>query len=428
MNSLIERVKSAMVGLGTGWILALMLLLSIISLAVMLERVWLYWSLRDDIDVLMRDLGRLLRGGDMDGARRRLEESRSAEAAVVVAGLVEADRGVAAAEEAMEGASCLQRVKLEKRLAFLGTLGNNAPFIGLLGTVIGIVAAFDELSKVKSAAAGAATQLAPEAVMARISEALVATAIGILIAIPAVAAFNAFQRVVRGTVANTEALGHMLLAHLKAVPVAGGGGGRRPGGRSDGRIDACQGRRHGAQLMAGGASSEADDAITGINVTPLVDITLVLLIIFMVTTKIVLNQTVPLDLPKAATGTSDVQTVFSILLAADGRTVVDSQPDRERRGDPSAGAHRPGAAPRAARRHQGRRRGDSRSRHPRARSAQAGARLEDRVRRDARPGGPATLTREALFDAGRKRPTDAEERRSKRRRSAGSPWPMAPRR
>lgn len=76
--------------------------------------------------------------------------------------------------------------------------------------------------------------------------------------------------------------------------------------------------------MAGGASREADDAITGINVTPLVDITLVLLIIFMVTTKIVLNQTLPLDLPKAATGTSDVQTIFSILLSADGRTVVDS--------------------------------------------------------------------------------------------------------
>jgi biopolymer transport protein ExbD len=78
--------------------------------------------------------------------------------------------------------------------------------------------------------------------------------------------------------------------------------------------------------MAGGASGGADDSITGINVTPLVDITLVLLIIFMVTTKIVLNQTVPLDLPKAATGTSDVQVVFSILMAADGRMVVDSKP------------------------------------------------------------------------------------------------------
>jgi biopolymer transport protein ExbD len=77
--------------------------------------------------------------------------------------------------------------------------------------------------------------------------------------------------------------------------------------------------------MAGGSAQEADDAITGINVTPLVDITLVLLSIFMVTTKIVLNQTVPLDLPKAATGTSDVQVVFSIILAADGRVMVDSK-------------------------------------------------------------------------------------------------------
>jgi biopolymer transport protein ExbB len=211
-----------MVGLGTGWVLVLMLFLSIVSLAIMLERAWLYWSLRDDFDELMRDLGRLLRGGDLGAARQRLEGSRSAEAAVVVAGLVEADRGAEAAQEAMEGASALQRIKLEKRLAFLGTLGNNAPFIGLLGTVIGIVAAFDELSKVKLAAASGQSGLAPEAVMARISEALVATAIGILIAIPAVAAYNAFQRVVRGTLANTEALGHVLLAHLKSVPLAEG--------------------------------------------------------------------------------------------------------------------------------------------------------------------------------------------------------------
>lgn len=77
--------------------------------------------------------------------------------------------------------------------------------------------------------------------------------------------------------------------------------------------------------MAGGTSTHEEDAITGINVTPLVDITLVLLIIFMVTTKIVLNQTVPLDLPKAATGTSDVQVIFSIVLAADGRTMVDTR-------------------------------------------------------------------------------------------------------
>ena len=124
-----------MVGLGTGWILMLMLVLSIISLAVMLERAWFYWSLRDDIEALMRDLGRFLRGGDLEGARRRLEESRSAEAAVVVAGLVEADRGFGAAEEAMMGASALQRLKLEKRLAFLGSTAQS----GLTATDKGLL-------------------------------------------------------------------------------------------------------------------------------------------------------------------------------------------------------------------------------------------------------------------------------------------------
>lgn len=216
---MIERVKSAMVGLGASWVLYLMLVLSIVSLAVMLERAWLYWSLRDDAASLMRDLGRFLRAGDLEGARKRLEGSPSAEAAVVIAGIVEAKMGAEAAEEAMNGASALQKLKLEKRLTFLGTLGNNAPFIGLLGTVIGIVGAFDELGKSKGTAGAAA--VAPEAVMTNISEALVATAVGLIVAIPAVAAFNWFQRVVRSTLANTEALSHVLLAHLKATGTGG---------------------------------------------------------------------------------------------------------------------------------------------------------------------------------------------------------------
>jgi biopolymer transport protein ExbD len=75
--------------------------------------------------------------------------------------------------------------------------------------------------------------------------------------------------------------------------------------------------------MAGGAQ-ETDEAITAINVTPLVDITLVLLIIFMVTAKIIVSQSVPLDLPKAATG-SEVQVIFSVILAADGQTQINGQ-------------------------------------------------------------------------------------------------------
>jgi biopolymer transport protein ExbB len=217
---MLERVKSALVGLGAGWVLLLMFALSVISVAVMLERAWLFVSLRDDIPKLMRDLASLLRAGDWEGARRRLEASPSAEAAVVVAGLIEAPKGAQAAEEAMAGASALQRTRLERRLAFLGTVGNNAPFIGLLGTVIGIVGAFDELAREASAAStqGAAANAASVSatLQAHISEALVATAVGLFVAIPAVAAYNYFQRVVKGTLANTEAVGHLLLAHLKS--------------------------------------------------------------------------------------------------------------------------------------------------------------------------------------------------------------------
>jgi biopolymer transport protein ExbB len=227
---MIERIKSAMVGLGASWVLWLMLVLSVVSLAIMLERAWLFWSLRDDVASLMRDLGRFLRAGDLEGARQRMEQSPSAEAAVVIAGIVEADLGADAAEEAMAGASALQRTKLERRLAYLGTLGNNAPFIGLLGTVIGIVGAFEEFGKgaAQAAPAAAAAAAGPsEAVMRNIAEALVATAVGLIVAIPAVFAFNTFQRIVKVTLSNTDALGHVLLAHLKAKPESGVTGGLR---------------------------------------------------------------------------------------------------------------------------------------------------------------------------------------------------------
>ena len=129
----------------------------------------------------------------------------------------------ASAELAMEGAKALQRMKLEKRLAYLATLGNNAPFIGLFGTVIGVIVAFDKLdADAANAASQAAGQMASEGVMSAIGEALIATAVGIFVAIPAVAANNTFQRLTRRTLANTEALSKVLLAHMRATPAAAG--------------------------------------------------------------------------------------------------------------------------------------------------------------------------------------------------------------
>jgi biopolymer transport protein ExbD len=82
--------------------------------------------------------------------------------------------------------------------------------------------------------------------------------------------------------------------------------------------------------MAGFSSNKPSAPITGINVTPLVDITLVLLIIFMVTAKLVVSRAVPLDLPKAATG-GEVQQIFSVSLRADGASFVDGEPVNEDR-------------------------------------------------------------------------------------------------
>ena len=126
----------------------------------------------------------------------------------------------------MQGAAALQRIKLERRLVYLGTLGNNAPFIGLFGTVIGVVQAFEALAHQDTAAAAvqAAAGMAPQEVMAAIAEALVATAVGLAVAIPAVATYNYFMRQSRTILANTDALSRVLIAHLVAgepdVPAA----------------------------------------------------------------------------------------------------------------------------------------------------------------------------------------------------------------
>jgi biopolymer transport protein ExbB len=216
--NLVEWLQKLMTNFGASWVMYLLVLLSVVSVAVMLERGWFYWSLRDDIAKLAKQLREHLHVGDLDGAVKRMESSPSAEAAVVVAGLLEADRGARAAEEAMQGATALQRMKLERRLAFLGTLGNNAPFIGLLGTVIGVVQAFEALGQQTETSQNTASAMAPQVVMTAIAEALIATAIGLAVAIPAVVMYNVFQRQARSILANTEALSRVLLAHLVSEP------------------------------------------------------------------------------------------------------------------------------------------------------------------------------------------------------------------
>jgi biopolymer transport protein ExbB len=202
--------------LGAEWVLWLLIALSIISFAIMIERAYYFLTHGIDVDSLAGDLRRLLAKGSLADARSRVKSSDAAEMTIVAAGLDEVERGVDSVAEAMVGQKARERMRLERNLAFLGTLGNNAPFIGLFGTVLGIIRAFHELSG--NQAGGVAV------VMAGISEALVATAVGLMVAIPAVVGYNYFNRRVRQTLANVDALAHVVLAQLKgegdAAPAA----------------------------------------------------------------------------------------------------------------------------------------------------------------------------------------------------------------
>jgi biopolymer transport protein ExbB len=210
--NIVEQSKDILLEVGTAPILYLMIALSVLSIAVMIERAWFFFVSSEDLGALALALEEKLGAGDLAGARSLAEGSRSVEAAIVRAGLSSSDRGAVAAQEAMASATAIGRLRLERRLSFLGTLGNNAPFVGLLGTVIGIVQAFHELERAGLGGSASAD------IMGAISEALVATAIGLAVAIPAVAAFNYFQRRIRTTLGNAEALEHIVLSHLKGTP------------------------------------------------------------------------------------------------------------------------------------------------------------------------------------------------------------------
>ena len=204
----IQERLTAFAMLGATWVLWLLVLLSIVCLAVVLERAYYLIASGDDVRKLKEDVLRLLGARDVDGARKRLAASKSFEAKVAVAGLDAAADGSASAEEKMQGESALAKLQMERNLAFLGTVGNNAPFVGLLGTVIGIIRAFHSLEQ-------SAGQI-NSGLMAEIGEALVATAIGIIVALPAVAFFNLFQRLIRARLARGDALGRDVLAFLKS--------------------------------------------------------------------------------------------------------------------------------------------------------------------------------------------------------------------
>ncbi len=201
--------------LGAEWVLWLLIFLSVVSLAIMIERAWFFFRTNINAELLTEAIRKQLRAGKAPELRKMVKDGTSIEELVLDAGLAEVDRGPDVVAEAMASVKARERLKLERNLAVLGTLGNNTPFIGLFGTVLGIIKASHDLATTQQGGGAAAS-----AVMAGVFEALVATAVGLMVAIPAVIGFNYFQRRVRAKLGQVDTLAHLVLAQLRGEDAA----------------------------------------------------------------------------------------------------------------------------------------------------------------------------------------------------------------
>jgi biopolymer transport protein ExbB/biopolymer transport protein TolQ len=210
---LIEKLLKVAL-LGSSWVMYLLLALSVVSIATMVERWVFFRRRRDDVDELGDKLLALLEQDDPAAAKKLLEKSRSIEATVLRAGLRYWGATPEAIEDAVSGELLRERREMERGSTFMGTLGNNAPFIGLLGTVIGVIIAFQQLGSSQAAAS-------MSEVMGGIAEALIATGVGLFVALPAVVAYNVVQKAIADIEDNVTAITKDITALMRA-------GSRRP--------------------------------------------------------------------------------------------------------------------------------------------------------------------------------------------------------
>jgi biopolymer transport protein ExbB len=183
-----------------GWlakaVVIILFIMSAYSIGVMIDRLILYNAARKQSRLFAPAVAGALREGKLDEAIKIADRYKKSHLAkVVVAGLQEfrahelsseiPGEIIEASSRALERAQAIVRSELDRGVSGLATIGSSAPFVGLFGTVVGIINAFKGISTEKSTGLGA--------VAGGISEALVATAIGLFVAIPAVWMFNYFN-------------------------------------------------------------------------------------------------------------------------------------------------------------------------------------------------------------------------------------------
>jgi len=191
--------------LGEHVIFSIMGLASVLALAVVIDRGLIFRHNGMIGEKIFSEIISKFRQGDLSGFGRYPEQYPESVYARFASFIAEhASSGEAALSHMMEGKLIEERMFLEKRIVILSSLGNNAPFIGLLGTVLGIIKAFYNLGTLGNTGA--------EVVMRSISAALLATACGLLIAIPVVMLNNYFSRRLKGIMMSLEIMAKEALA------------------------------------------------------------------------------------------------------------------------------------------------------------------------------------------------------------------------
>lgn len=199
---------------GGEWVLYGLIIISIVGLGITIERVLFFSRQSCKMEVLIPKIMPKLAEGDMAEVLKILEKDKSEEAQIAVRVMKWRDDGRDASRRMMDAALLERRPILEKGTMFLGTVGNNAPFVGLFGTVLGVVEAFEQLGQ----NAGGSM----DGVMSAIGEALIATAVGIMVAIPAVVSFNILSRKAIRVEENAEMLVNLLMASSDRADKDGG--------------------------------------------------------------------------------------------------------------------------------------------------------------------------------------------------------------
>jgi len=188
---------------GTEWIIWLLLLLSVYSVGRILEGIIVLRRKSGNAELLKNRIDTALRK-ESGGGIETILRNDSSSAAKVCLQTIQIMKGMGLDfEDSLSVALSQERLNLEKPITILGTLGSNAPFVGLLGTVLGIIHAFHSLAE--------NTKGGPAVVMAGISEALVATALGLFVAIPAVAAYNYFVKYIKKIMVASENLARLVV-------------------------------------------------------------------------------------------------------------------------------------------------------------------------------------------------------------------------